>query len=287
MDLQPSIILLLSVILSACRNALSKGISGEVFGSKNFCLLQSMLFLGGACLLLPALNGSINIARETVVLGVVYGLLLLSAQWNYTAAMQKGNLGVCSTVYSLGFLIPTLFGALYWNEHISVQRLIGVSLAIPAIVASGKKEKGTQDNMKWFAHLVVAMLSSGGLGILQKLQQNTAYPEQQTIFVVTGLVCAGVISFVCYVSAKKHDVTPLPRAYTCALGAGGCFALCNLFNTELAGKLESAVVFPVLNVGSIILSVLIGLVIFRERPNRRTWTVLMLGVASVILISTG
>lgn len=287
MELQPTIILLLSVILSACRNALSKGISGAAFGSKNFCLLQSILFLGGACLLLPALEDSVKIARETFGLGVVYGLLLLSAQWNYTAAMQKGDLGVCSTVYSLGFLIPTLFGALYWNEHISAQRLIGVSLAIPAIIASRQKEKGGQDNMKWFMHLVVAMLSSGGLGILQKLQQSTAYPEQQTIFVVTGLVCAGVISFVCYLSVKKQDVVPLPRASICALGAGGCFALCNLFNTELAGRLESAVVFPVLNVGSVILSVLIGLVIFREHPNRRTWIVLILGVASVILISTG
>lgn len=63
------------------------------------------------------------------------------------------------------------------------------------------------------------------------------------------------------------------------------FALSNLLNTILAGKLDSAVFFPVLNVGTIIFSLLLGMVLYKEKFTRKDTAALSLGIISILLIT--
>jgi hypothetical protein len=90
----------LSVVLSTGRNLFSKNLSDVQFGTKPFFLCQCALFLcGGAALVL---FGNISfgvVAYQTLIYAAVYAILLIFAQWFYTAALAKGNTALCSTVY--------------------------------------------------------------------------------------------------------------------------------------------------------------------------------------------
>ena len=174
----PFLLLGLSVVLSTGRNLLSKNLSDVQFGTRPFFWCQSALFLCGAVALV--LFGKISfgaVAYQTFIYAAVYAILLIFAQWFYTAALAKGNTALCSTVYSLGFILPTLSGAILWAESFSFLDLLGIMCAISAVIISGlrsqAKEKATKSY--YFIPLVIAMLASGGLGIVQKLQQKSAY----------------------------------------------------------------------------------------------------------------
>lgn len=288
MSLITGLLLFLSIALSSGRNILSKNISDFSLGTKKFYLSQAIIFFSGSLVLMIFGTDFSSISLITVLYAIIYGLLLIAAQWCYTVALKGGKTAVCSTVYSLGFIFPTLSGCLFWNEKVTLVNLIGVLMVIPAIIVSGMKSSDSKiENDSYIIPLVIAMLSSGGLGIMQKVQQFSQYPEQKGVFVFVAFALSGIISLLFALFAKADSKDISSKKYIAASGTGICFATCNLLNTTLAGKLDSAVFFPSLNIGSILLSLFLGLIIYKEKLTKKDLVVLGLGVISILLINLG
>ena len=285
----PFLLLGLSVVLSTGRNLLSKNLSDVQFGTKPFFLCQCALFLcGSAALVLFGKISSGVVAYQTLIYAAVYAILLIFAQWFYTAALTKGNTALCSTVYSLGFILPTLSGAILWAESFSFLDLLGIMCAISAVIVSGLKSQAKEKATKsyYFIPLVIAMLASGGLGIVQKLQQKSAYAEQKSMFLLIAFTLAAVISLIFSLLAKKQGDTSFRRGKLAVASCiGVCFGCCNLLNTTLAGLLDSAIFFPTLNIGVILLSMICGVIFFKERITKKEITVLILGGVSILLLT--
>lgn len=285
----PFLLLGLSVVLSTGRNLFSKNLSDIRFGTKPFFLCQCALFLCGSAALV--LFGKISIgvvAYQTLIYAAVYAILLIFAQWFYTAALAKGNTALCSTVYSLGFILPTLSGAILWAESFSFLDLLGVLCAISAVIVSSGKPQLKTGKSYYFAPLVIAMLASGGLGIVQKLQQKSAYAEQKSIFLLIAFTLAAVISLIFSLFAKNQGDTSFRRGKLAVASCiGVCFGCCNLLNTTLAGLLDSAIFFPTLNIGVILLSMICGVIFFKERISKKEIVVLILGGVSILLLNFG
>ncbi|MBQ4323907.1 MAG: hypothetical protein IJC19_08200 [Clostridia bacterium] len=280
------ILLALSIALSAGRNLLSKKISSESFGTVGFFQLQAGTFgTGAAVLLLPALTVGGIPSLLTVLYALLYGLLLVGAQWCYTVALGGGNTAVCATVYSLGFILPTLSGMVFWNETVTLWKVFGIVAVFPALILSGKKQnRNATEGLGSTLPLIIAMLCSGGLGILQKVQQSSPYPQQRTTFVCIAFAAAAMLSLFCGIGKKSHK-RAAPTFGMASAGVGACFALCNLLNTFLAGRMDSTVFFPGLNVGTILLSTVLGVLVFREKLSARHIAVLTLGTVSILLIN--
>jgi len=285
------LLLSLSIVLSTGRNILSKKLSDLRFGTKPFFWCQSVLFLGGAVALL--LFGGIpksGISLYTWIYALIYGILLILAQWFYTAALAVGNTALCSTVYSMGFILPTLSGAIFWSESLRVAGVIGVLCAVSAVVVSGiGKKSSTSANrgMGYLAPLIIAMLASGGLGIIQKLQQRSPYAEQRSAFLLIAFLIATGSSLLFALVSRTPSPSIRMRKVSLVVAAcvGLFFGCCNLLNTYLAGKLDSAFVFPTLNIGVILLSMGCGMLLFKERFRKKDLAVLLLGIASILLLT--
>ena len=279
----------LSVVLSTGRNLFSKELSSVKFGTKSFFLCQGILFLcGGIALVLFGKILFAVIATITFVYAIIYGLLLILAQWFYTMALAKGNTSLCSTVYSLGFILPTISGSILWSEPFSFLDLLGVLCAISAVIVSGLKSQSNKSGTKsyFFIPLMIAMLASGGLGIVQKLQQKSDYAEQKSIFLLIAFLLAAGISLLFSLFTKKVATEPTrPRKFAVASCIGLFFGCCNLLNTSLAGMLDSAIFFPTLNIGVILLSMICGVIFFKEKIKKRELAVLILGGASILLLN--
>ena len=279
----------LSIILSSVRNILSKGVSELKFGTKQFFLTQACIFICGSLVLILVTNQNFDRpALLTLFYATLYGILLLSAQYCYTSALKKGNIGICSTIYSLVFIFPTLSGNLFWNERLTGLNIIGILMVVPTIIISGmpSSKNGQHKNINtYIIPLMSAMLSSGGLGIMQKVQQNSHYPEQKNFFVISAFALAGTISFLISLFAKREPQIKIGRKLIFGAGIGVAFGLCNLLNTILAGQLDSAVFFPVLNIGTIFFSIVSGIIFYKERISKIDLIIFLLGIISILFIT--
>lgn len=279
----------LSILLSSIRNILSKGISDVEFGTKKFFLTQANIFICGCVVLMLFTNYSdVCPSALTLIYAAIYSILLLSAQYCYTSALKKGNIGICSTVYSLGFIFPTLSGSLFWNESLTLLNIIGILMVIPTVIISGVpvSKNGEQKNInKYIIPLVFAMLSSGGLGIMQKVQQNSPYRDQRDLFVISAFAMAGIFSLLISLFSKRGTHIKIGSKLIFGAGVGVAFGLCNLLNTILAGRLDSAVFFPLLNIGTILFSIASGIVFYKEKISKNDMIVIFLGCISILLIT--
>ena len=132
------------------------------------------------------------------------------------------------------------------------------------------------------------MLASGGLGIVQKIQQKSAYAEQKSMFLLIAFLLAAGISLLFALFAKNTTANSIrPRKLAVASCVGLFFGCCNLLNTSLAGLLDSAIFFPTLNIGVILLSMICGVIFFKEKISKKELAVLILGGLSILLLNLG
>lgn len=289
MDAISLLLLISSILLSSGRNLLSKNISDNPFGSRGFFLCQALIFGAGSIILFPLAVGSLLFPSGiTLLLATIYAALLIVAQWFYTMALSRGKVGISATVYSLGFVLPTLSGVFFFGESIGFINALGIAAVLPTIIISGLKPKKmveNKDNGTYIVPLIAAMLASGGLGIVQKVQQHSQAASERDVFLFFAFSISALISLAAYFAAKKSDTRLASKKGAFAALVGVCFALCNILNTTLAGRLPSAVFFPLLNVGSILFSLALGIVIYHEKITKRDAVILALGALAIILIN--
>ena len=284
-------LLLFRVCLSVTRSTLAKSVADYKFATKGFFLIQAGLFFAGF-VFVTLLGGDIHlqVSGFTLIFSVIYAVTLIAAQWFYTYALGCGNISLCSTVYSMGFIFPTISGMLFWNEEISLTKVLGILVVIPAIYISGTGKKkdavsAASGNNSYVLPIMIAMAASGLLGILQKAQQKSAYAEESAELILISMLIAAVISFITALFTKANPL-PINKGIilrACVIGA--CFGGSNMLNTWLAGMLDSAVFFPILNIGIILLALLVGIVIFKEKPGKKEWCVIPLGIIAILLLS--
>ncbi len=281
------LLLMLTITLSAGRNMLSGKVSKTGFGNKTFYRLQGSIFAAGAAALLIFTDKNMP-EPLTVCLAVLYTLCLILAQWCYTIALSKIKVSICSTIYSLGFVIPTLSGSIFWKENFTLFDFMGMCCVVLAVIVSGKNKESTEDthfDKRYFIALVTAMLASGGLGLIQKLQQSLPHSEEKDIFVTLSFVMASLVSYIFSLFAKKNKNQTHKRQFVYASLTGICFGMCNLLNTTLAGRLNSSLFFPLQNISVILLSIILSRVINKEKFTQKTAVIFTLGAAAIILLN--
>lgn len=279
--------LFISVLLSAGRNITSK--KTAIFTNKkaSFFLSQTILFGSAALLLLfLGIKSAVGMEKSTLLFGLIYGTLLILSQWMFTVALRSGNTSVCSVVYSLGFILPTLSGSLFWDEAFNSLQWIGVSVSVVIILLTAKKgKKEKKKNSKSFvSYILIAMLSSGGLGIMQKVQQSSEAANEKGAFLLVAFsfaFCCSLAAF--FFTFEKTAFNVQTFFYPTVTGL--CFGGANFCNTALAGKMKSAVFFPLQNISTILFTTLFGIVVFREKLTPKTTVILILGIAVIVLFS--
>ena len=228
-------------------------------------------------------------SAETLLLGAAYGVLTLLAQGLYTVALKTIPVSVCAMVYSFGFVIPAVFGTLAFKEPVSPAKICSVLLCAVAVVLSAPRgEERAKGNALATLSLVIAMVASGGLGMVQKWQQRSAHAMQTGAFLWTAFLLAGAVSALAAAAEKRRGCAAPSRGkhvYIFAAAVGAAMGGANTANTLLAGILPSIVVFPVTNVGVILASLAVSVLFLKERLTKRQAVAACFGIAAVALFS--
>jgi drug/metabolite transporter (DMT)-like permease len=184
--------------------------------------------------------------------------------------------------------VPTLSGTLFWNETISVFGYLGIITLIPILIISGtspKKQDNKQTTKAFIIPLIIALLSSGGLGVMQKIHQKSDSASQMNTFLLLSFIFAFIVSLIFTLALKKGQSLIEKKTAISSLSVGTIFSICNILNTYLAGVLDSAVLFPILNIGTILISLALSVIIYKEKLDKRDTIIIILGALAIILVN--
>ena len=136
------------------------------------------------------------------------------------------------------------------------------------------------------------MLGSGANAIFQKTHQYSAFADELQFFLVYSLFFSSLFTGIASLAIRKNgeDEPTLSKKQqvikkvVVPLCLGICVGLLNFLNLSLSGKLPSIILFPVYNVGSMLLSSLISALIYKDKPTKRQGIGFAIGIVAILIV---
>lgn len=222
-------------------------------------------------------------------LGILFGILVLAQSYTYMWALEVGPFSYTSVIVSLASLISALSG-IFFGESIDIYQYVGMGIMVFCIVFSTDKNNGgRKSSLKWLLVALISCVTNGLVGVMQKIHQNTEYSAQSTAFLVSAFAFMTLVSALIWLFERKKSgaerFDPKARQTAFALISGATFAVPHVANLYLAGALPSAVFFPIINTGGLILTILAATLLFKERLTHLQWLGIALGLISSLFVS--
>lgn len=284
------LLLILSMLMSVGK-ALSCKKIGVVSGDfKSLMSTNSGVFLVAAlCVfatLIGDLNSILNISSYSLMLSLAFAGVMVFTQATQSVAMAKGSSSSTILIYSCGFLIPVVWSSFVYSEPISVAQYGGMAILLVAlylIVAPGKMGVFS---VFWLVFAVFAMTGSGVTAIIQKVHQHSDFAHELRVFLMYTFVFCSAMSFLLSkipFGGKPSSVKGSKRL-TISVVSGLFVGLLNILNLTLAGKIPAVILFPVYNVGGMIMTGVAGALIFKEKNTPKQIWGFVIGCVAIAVI---
>lgn len=273
-------------LLHKFSNSGLDGNSGIYMFNAGVCCVW-ITILGG----IAVFSSSPFVIEPTAVLwGILYGTLTAAFLHCKMQAMSTGPVSLTTFIGNSSLLISTLFGVLILKEGATGVQLIGVVLLVAALLAVTSFEN-TAAEKSWLPWCAAFFTCAAASGIVFKLFGYSSASENINAMMLFASVTSTVMfSFLAFVSAKRENRVPTPLPKECVpylVGCGIVSCIYNRLNIFLAGKITSVIFYPVFNGAVLLISVLVGVAVFKEKlKSLQIWGI-ALGFIALVLISAG
>lgn len=256
-----------------------------------FAVSMFSLFSG---IVLLIWGGFGQISAFSLLLGIAFGTLIFLNGFFSFLAFASGPWSYTFLIICLSMLMPTFSGAVFWQEHITLQQYIGTALVVLCFLLSVEKVKDEKKaNLKWIIFTAIAYLTSGSVGIMQKIHQSSAHADELNGFLIVSFAAGAVLSGICAIiftrteGFEDHNLTSkeMVSSFAMFIIIGTATATMHKLNLYLSGVMDAAVFFPVVNGGPLILTSLIAFTVFKEKLSKKQWVGLVIGAVAVLLLT--
>lgn len=202
---------------------------------------------------------------------------------------QRNGLSVASVAAKMSVIIPVVFGIYVYNESVGAQKLIGIVLALVAVYLTSIKSKSSVNSSKGLLLPIILFLGSGVIDTSIKYLETTYVAQNgipifsATIFFFAGIIGIGLLIIRAITKSIKIEIKNIVGGI--ALGVVNYYSIYFLLKALQFEGIESSTIFTVNNVAIVMLSTLIGLMLFREKIYTKNWIGIAIAIISIALVT--
>ena len=164
-------------------------------------------------------------------------------------------------------------------------KAIGTSKKLPYIYMVSKKQASATNQPGSLIWPLVLFIGSGILDTLLKYSQEKLIPENELeLFTPTAFSAAFVFGSIALLVTKK---APKLKSITwgVVLGVPNYFSILVLLYALSYNGIESSVIFPINNMGIVLVSALVSFIWFKEHFSRKNWIGIAVAILSISFIA--
>lgn len=220
------------------------------------------------------------------------GVLFISTFYFVALTVQHFGVAVAIVIQKMSIILTVIFAIWMYDETVNALKIAGIILALLAVLLVNRRDTANKNeaNWSWWMLLLPAYVficCGGAESLLQYVKMSILGDEGGIRFSIFLFGAAGTIGAVIMLGSillgkAKFSVKTLFAGL--ALGVPNYFSLHFLLKI-LDGKWEGSVIFPVNNIGIIILSSLLAWIIFTERLSKINLFGIGLAIFSIVLIA--
>lgn len=245
------------------------------------------------------LNSGISISSvihsDWIFICLPLGVLFISIFYLIALTTQKISISAASVANKMSVIMPVLYSLIFLGQQLSVVKVTGIVLAMVAVYLSTRSPKKDNVNTALIWLPVLVFVGSGLIDIAINAA-NAFYIKNNTesasfsICTFLSAFVVGVIILIYMVVVKrnvtlKQVVMPKNIIGGLLLGVPNYFSIFFIFKSLDANVLQSAQLFPVLNLSNVALSAFLGWLVFKEKLSPLNLAGIALAIISILLIS--
>jgi drug/metabolite transporter (DMT)-like permease len=274
-----------------------------VLGRKNIPALQTIVINYFTCVVTGSLvNGSFPISAASVsqpwfIWAIVMGLMFIILFNIIAFGARRIGVAVVSVANKLSLVIPFLFAIYLYDEKLTALKMIGIIIALLAVLFTCWPHQDIQGSSVKSAHGLVLMvpvvlfIGSGLLDTMIKYVEQNFLDEASydqyfiTAFAIAGMAGGLLLLFQFITGNQTFDKRAIPAGIM--IGIPNYFSLWTLVKVLAANKGNSSAIFPIVNIGIVLFSTLMALILFREKLSKLNWTGVGLAIIAIMAMASG
>ncbi len=266
-----TVAVLLKVSEGAGRNRLAVALV-------NYCAASMLTFI------LWLLGGAIPMSRITVICGIYAGITWVVSLILMMYAIKLIGVAISSAVIRTGVVLPVILSVALWSEMPGALQVVGIVLAAVAVVMLSLKVVRVERKWHWHYALIMALvwLASGAAQLASKLFAEECHPvEREGYLVVLFLVASGFTWL--WLKGTGRSIKMGDLSYGTAVGVPN--ALTGFFLVTALGVVPGIIVFPTSAAAGVLLTVLFGVTIWREKLGLKGAVGIAIAVLALVLVN--
>ena len=244
----------------------------------NYLVASSLgFFLFGSIPSISQLNSSFGFTA------LIIGFLFITLFNVMAKVTQQNGVSVASVSNKMSVIIHVIVAILIYQDSYSFLKILGILLALLGIYLVTLKEKNTI-KVSWVFPLIL-FVGSGLLdATLNFAEAKVVDSNQLGLFTPTAFAIAAIFGIV-YLIYKKQIPSKKSLLFGLVLGIPNYFSIYILLKALEGSGLESSIVFPINNMGVVLVSTLISLIWFGEKLSIKNYIGLAISILAISLIA--
>jgi len=221
---------------------------------------------------------------------LILGFLFVFVFFVMAMTSQKNGVSVASVSGKMSVIVPVIFGIILYNESATFLKIIGVLTALIAVYLSSVKEKEEKNTLKTgFLFPILLFLGSGVIDTILKFVETNYVSETDVSFFSGSLFgIAGVFGIIILIGKQiifKEKIELKNIVAGIVLGIPNYFSIIFLIKALQNKNIESSALFTINNVGIVVISIFVGLLLFKEQFSFKNKIGIGLAILGIILVT--
>jgi len=249
-------------------------------------LLMGNYFVAALISLIFVLTNSSNFySSSTLIFGLILGAFFVLAFFAFAKAVGSAGTALATVSSRLSLIVPITFSILLYGEQPGTFQIAGFLFSLVTIFFFYTSlKRHTLGNLKFidYFYLLLVLFGIGlndfAMKIFQQWRGNVEKPF--FLFIIFG---SAFIYTAAILLLRKKSVDKRTFLYGAILGVPNMFS--SFFLIGALDALPAIFVYPVVNIGIIIATALLALMIWREKLNAYGILALGSGIIAIIFLS--
>lgn len=232
-----------------------------------------------------------NLFKESwLPFAIIIGILFILIFLVMARSTQISGISATTIASKMSVILPISFSIIYFAEAVNVLKILGILLALLAVfltVYKGNKKGRVPVINSWLP--LILFFGSGLIDSLIKYTQESFLEPGNTILFTSTLFLIAAIGGLLYLPFRKAELkSTFSKEVIIAgiiLGIINFGSLFGIVMTLESHVFDGSIIFGINNIGIVLLSVLIALIVFSEKLSLLNKFGVALSVISIIVLS--
>lgn len=280
------IVLYLCIVFSTAVQS----VTTKLYSKKNddVILFNAIKSLSALLIFIIMIFAGFSVHFPTMLYGLLYGIMMCVSMYCGYMALAIGPMALTSMIVSFSVAMPILFGVTFCREKLNMFNIVGFVFLIAAVVLayfkSGKRSDNKLISNKWTLYVLLTFMSNGFCSIIQKLHQINNKSAYYTEFMLSAMLVCSVFFIIFSLNRMNLSKMVKSNGKMYAVVSGLANAIAGYLTIMLAGAENASVLFPAISAGTLIASLVCGILIFKEKLKYNHIVSIIFGISAVIFL---